>query len=215
MPMIFINYRTGDEEASATLIERELSNRFGSAKVFHAPKSVAPGDDIPTAIIEAVRDSKVLVAVIGPRWLKATDKYGQPALGSDRDWVRREIIEALDHGIRVVPVLVGDTPDLRKSDLPPELSRLPNCKYLRLNHRDAESGLTRLANELADLVPGLKDGRSTKAPATAGGVDRPSGVTGTTVQNVAKGNARVGIQAGDITGGVHFGNVFGNAQDMP
>jgi hypothetical protein len=166
-PTVFINFRTGDEAASAALIERELSRRFGSEKIFRAEKSVLAGDDIETTIMGAVRRSRALVAVIGQRWLTATDDHGRRAVDSARDWTRRELVEAHDHGVRVIPVLVGKIPCLTPSDLPPALDWLPGCKYLRLNYRDVDAGLGRLADELAGLVPGLNEGtRDKPAPAT-------------------------------------------------
>jgi len=164
-PVVFINFRTGDEEASATLIERELSSRFGSNTIFRAEKSVRAGDDIETVIIDAVRRSSAVVAVIGPRWLWAVDAQGRRALHSEHDWTRRELVEARAHGVRVIPVLIGSTPSLDPDDLPPALGWLANCKYLRLNYRDVDGGLARLADQLAKLVPGLA-GRM--------GADRPA-----------------------------------------
>jgi hypothetical protein len=73
-PSVFINYRTGDAEASAALIERELSRRFGSQKIFRAERSVLVDEDIETTIMGAVRRCRALVAVIGPRWLTVTDE---------------------------------------------------------------------------------------------------------------------------------------------
>lgn len=70
MPQIFVNYRTDDEEATATLVDRELSRVFGNENVFKASKSIGPGSRFPQELLTAVRRSSVLLAVIGPRWLK-------------------------------------------------------------------------------------------------------------------------------------------------
>ena len=154
-PAVFVNYRTGDEEASAALVERELSYRFGSAKIFRADKSIAPGDDIETTIVDAVRHSEALVAVIGPRWLAATGPDGRRAIDSADDWTRRELVEARRHGVRIIPLLVGKVRCLTLSDVPPALRWLPGCKYLRLNYRDLDACLDRLAEQLTELVPAL------------------------------------------------------------
>jgi TIR domain len=165
-PTVFINFRTSDAEDSAALIERELSRRFGSEKIFRAEKSVRAGDDIETTIMGAVRRSRALVAVIGPRWLTATDDRGRRAIDSADDWTRREIVEAHDHGVRIIPVLVGKIAGPTPADLPPAMDWLPGCKYLRLSYRDVDAGLDRLADELADLVPGLDETtRNEPAPA--------------------------------------------------
>ncbi|MBV9013347.1 MAG: toll/interleukin-1 receptor domain-containing protein [Pseudonocardiales bacterium] len=158
MPDIFINYRTGDEETSASLIEQELSRRFGSKKVFRASKSISPGENYPRELLAAVRSSKALLAIIGSRWLTAVDKQGRKRLDDEDDWTRREILEAFEHGVRVIPVLVGGAQRLRPSDLPPALAgRLDECHSVKLDYHNSADALRRLGDELAELIPSLVD----------------------------------------------------------
>ncbi|MEV7924304.1 MULTISPECIES: toll/interleukin-1 receptor domain-containing protein [unclassified Kitasatospora] len=155
MPDIFINYRTGDEEGTATLLERELSRRFGSDRVFRASKSIEAGQKFPQALITAVRRSSVLLPVIGLRWMEASSADGSRALDNPEDWTRREIIEAFESGALIVPVLVDRAPRLKRADLPLVLSGLADHQYRRLDLRNAEADLTRIGNDLAALVPQL------------------------------------------------------------
>lgn len=155
MPDIFINYRTNDEEASASLIDKELRDRFGPKQVFRASRSIKLGEDYVRKLLDAVRDSKVLLAVIGSRWLTAVDEQGRNRLHNEADWTRKEILEAFEHGVAVIPVLVGSAERLRPSDLPPELARLVNCQYHKLNHRSSDADLRNLGDRLAELVPSL------------------------------------------------------------
>nr|WP_234347941.1 toll/interleukin-1 receptor domain-containing protein [Streptomyces specialis] len=150
-----MNYRTGDEEGVATLIERELSRRFGDERVFRASKSIAPGHRFPRELLNAVRRSDVLLVVIGPRWTEARNQEGRRALDDPEDWTRREILEAFESGALVVPVLVGKATRLDRDALPPPLLELADYQYRRLDTRNAEADLTRLANDLADLLPQL------------------------------------------------------------
>jgi hypothetical protein len=155
MPDVFINYRTGDEEATATLFERELARRFGPDKVFKASNGIPPGSDFEAGILNAVRSSSVLLAVVGSRWLYVQDESGRRLLDKRSDWTRREIVEAFNHDVKVVPVLVGAAPRLVRAHLPAALQRLSSCQYLRFDHRDADAGIDRLGNDLARLVPRL------------------------------------------------------------
>lgn len=191
MVEFFVNYRTGDEENVAALLEHALSRRFESGVFFRASKSIPPGDDYERALVTAVRRSTALLAVIGPRWLEVRDKQGQPKLDDAADWTRREILEAFGNRVRVIPVLVGKARPLAASDLPAELSELAVCEYLRLRNRDMEADLDRLAVELTRLVPELKD----KKVLTPG--------TGGTVNN-AYDDAQIGVQ-GTVMGNVDFG----------
>ncbi|MEU7321669.1 toll/interleukin-1 receptor domain-containing protein [Streptomyces griseoviridis] len=156
MPVVFVNYRTDDEEGTATLVERELSQRFGDEKIFRASKSISPGSRFPREILTAVRHSSVLLAVIGPRWLGARSVNGGSALADPKDWIRREILEAFESGVAVIPILVGKAPRLSRSELPDSLAELADCQYRRLNHRNAESDLSRLADDLRRIVPELR-----------------------------------------------------------
>ncbi|MGW1275766.1 toll/interleukin-1 receptor domain-containing protein [Streptomyces tsukubensis] len=155
VPLVFVNYRTGDEEGTATLVERELSRRFGNENVFRASKSIGPGRRFPQELITAVRHSRVLLAVIGPRWLDALTVDGRPAAAGSDDWTRREILEAFESGTVVVPVLVGGAKRLRHEDLPQDIGELADCQYRRLDHRNVDADLSLLADDLMALVPDL------------------------------------------------------------
>ncbi|MEV4296010.1 toll/interleukin-1 receptor domain-containing protein [Microbispora rosea] len=159
MPEVFVNYRTGDGDKTAAVIDRELSHRFGEDKVFRASKSIKPGSPYPAELLDNVRSCSALVAVIGPDWA------GAPALRNENDWVRREILEALAYGVPVIPVLDGRrTERLRSSELPTELGRLADYQSIRLDLQDAESGLTRIAKALVELVPTLHDRTTAERP---------------------------------------------------
>ncbi|WP_327678740.1 TIR domain-containing protein [Kitasatospora sp. NBC_00458] len=157
MPDIFVNYRTIDEDTGATLIERELSRRFGSERVFRASKSIKAGRRFPQELLTAVRRSSVLVAVIGDRWADARGADGRRALDDPEDWTRREIVEAFESGALVVPVLIGRATRLNRRDLPPELVELADCQYRRLDTRNAEADLARLGDDLAEALPQLAE----------------------------------------------------------
>ncbi|MFI5616196.1 toll/interleukin-1 receptor domain-containing protein [Streptomyces sp. NPDC051567] len=201
MPLIFVNYRTNDEEATATLVDRELSRVFGNESVFRASKSIGPGSRFPQELLTAVRRSSVLLAVIGPRWLEAGSSGGQSPLEDEEDWTRREISEALETGAVVIPLLVGGAKRLRHEDLPAEIGDLADCQYRRLSHRNADADLMGLADDLVKLLPELA------AAARSNGYRSPSvppeeatdGATGARVRaNVIKHRQRGGI--GNLNG---------------
>ncbi|MFC7739822.1 toll/interleukin-1 receptor domain-containing protein [Nocardiopsis composta] len=169
MNSVFVNYRSSDEEASATLIERELSARFGADEIFRAGKSIRPGEDFERALLRAVHRCDLLLAVIGPRWLDAPGAAGGRALDDPDDWTRREIAEAFAYGITVVPVLVGDAGRLPAGSLPEDIAPLERCQYRRLNHRNAEADIELLAETVAELVPGLARRRRRRRRRRAGG----------------------------------------------
>ncbi|GGP96330.1 hypothetical protein BKA00_003975 [Actinomadura coerulea] len=150
MQIVFVNYRTGDGDEAAALLERGLSDRFGREKIFRATTSISPGRSYPEELLNAVRHSVVMLAVIGPGWAR------DPRLREEDDWVRREILEARASGATVIPVLKGRTTErLKAADLPSELKCLAEIQSLRLDPRDCEGDLRHIGDFLARLVPEL------------------------------------------------------------
>ncbi|MEV4311262.1 toll/interleukin-1 receptor domain-containing protein [Actinocrispum sp. NPDC049592] len=149
---VFINYRTGDGDWAATFVSRELAAKFGPANVFFASKSIRVGEDFVTRILDRLRQCEVFLAVIGSRWLTATDRQGNRRLDNSDDWVRREIAEAFKAGLRVIPVFLDGTPPLTEADLPAEIGMLARCQYLRLHHRNDDRDIERVLDELTELL---------------------------------------------------------------
>src|SRR5690349_15402434 len=106
--MIFINYRTDDELVAAVYLAEKLAATFGSDRVFLDRFTLDPGDVFESLILPRLRASKVLVAVIGPRWAGVRTE-GSRRLDDDRDWVRSELREALGCGVRIIPVILRET----------------------------------------------------------------------------------------------------------
>jgi hypothetical protein len=171
MPGVFVNYRTGDGEWAAALVKRELSARFGADQVFYASQSIRLGEDFSREILSGLRRCEVLLALIGPRWVAAVDREGVRRLDKADDWVRREITEAFQCGLRVIPVLMDGIAPLTETDLPDALKRLARCQYLRIHHRSDDLDLPRLVDELVELVPELV---TAKAAPPAARPDRPA-----------------------------------------
>lgn len=196
MAEVFINYRTGDGEDVAALLELFIADRFGEGHAFKASRSILPGAVYPKALLENVRNCLVLLAIIGPSW------PGFPQLYDEGDWVRREINEARESAARVIPVLNGrKTARLDPDHLPSDLAWLADLQSLRLDTK-SKTDLDNIGNALADLVPSLKAADRTllnEAP------------TVSSVANSATGVAGPVAQTGPVTGNLNFfGKTYGN-----
>jgi hypothetical protein len=106
MSAIFISYRREDMAGNAGRIYDRLVDRFGPERVYRDVDSGQPGEDFVETIRNTVKGSDVLLALIGPNWLKTTDKSGGWRLASEDDLVRVEIATAPERGIRIIPVLL-------------------------------------------------------------------------------------------------------------
>jgi hypothetical protein len=206
---VFINYRTGDGEKIAALLDQALSHRFGDAHVFRASKSIPPGAVYQEHLISGVRRSSVVLAVIGNNWSK------HPQLSDENDWVRKEILEAFACGIEVIPVLDGRKAErLNPADLPGELKRLADVQSVPLDLHDLQSSLARIGDELVAKVPELKtvDRAASQKPEADGVRNSVGEVRGNVVQaREFTGDAGTVIKGNQ--GSIHLGdgNLYHNS----
>jgi hypothetical protein len=154
-PLVFINYRTGDQELAALLLDNALSHEYGPDQVFLDSRSLVAGRAFDTRLLAAVRGCAVLLSVIGPAWLTRTDENGRRLLHRKGDWVRLEIAEALARAVPVIPVLVEDTPRLDPARLPANIRQLAKHQFVRLRHRSFQPDFTYLTHQLRELHPRL------------------------------------------------------------
>ena len=85
--------------------------------------TIEPGLDFAEEVTRAVAACQVLVAVIGPAWLTATDGRGRRRLDHPGETlVRLEIETALTRGVRVIPVLAQGAMMPGEDDLPENLA---------------------------------------------------------------------------------------------
>lgn len=213
MSEIFINYRTGDGEKTAALLRQGLSHRFGPGHAFHASQSIIPGESWPERLLTAVRRSSVLLAVIGPDWTNFRTRLDDP-----EDWVRKEIAEAFECEVPVVPVLDGrKTSRLSATDLPPALRRLADLQSIAFDSGDTDACVARIGDLMADLVPGLDD-----RPGPEAGTPAPGSVTNSigTVHGTAVQSRDFAGDVGTVVKGSHGpvhtgnGNIYSHSRHV-
>ncbi len=144
---IFISYRRGDAAFAAGRLFDRLTAHFGEGRVFMDVDSISPGDEFVEAIGAAVGTCSVLLAVIGDRWLAATDEAGKSRLQDPVDLVRLEIETALNQGVRVIPVLVG-APMPKADQLPESLRPLVYRQAAELSPGHFNADTSRLLSDL-------------------------------------------------------------------
>ena len=100
MAKIFISYRREDAPGSAGRLYDRLQQEFGRDNVFIDVNALQPGDDFVKTIGERLSVCEVMIAVIGRRWLTASDERHGRRLDDAGDHLRIELQTALDRGIR-------------------------------------------------------------------------------------------------------------------
>src|SRR5262245_41860526 len=130
---IFLNYRRGDDPGNTGRLYDRLEPEFGAGQLFMDVEGhIRGGDDFVEVLKAQVAQCDVLRAVIGPRWLEEKDEQGRRRLDNSEDWVRVEIVGALEIGKRVIPVLVGGANIPRAEDLPEPLKPLARRHAIRI-----------------------------------------------------------------------------------
>jgi TIR domain len=148
MPGIFISYRRDDTSGHAGRLFDRLAQRFGPASVFMDVTDIAPGEDFARVIEDSVGTADLLLAMIGPQWLSASDRAGTRRLDDPSDFVRREIAAGLHGDTTVIPVLVRGARMPREDELPEEIRPLARRQAVELSDNRWESDLAEFERAL-------------------------------------------------------------------
>src|SRR6266567_7776 len=152
---VFINYRGADSHSYGALLYTELTRQFGNEHVFLDAESIPPGADFITELLGRVRSARVVLAVIGPRWLAATNPGGGRRIDDPADWIRCELATAFAAGVRVIPVLTEQAELPTAAQLPADIVALSRCQFRRLRYREPTADLARLVTDLISVEPVL------------------------------------------------------------
>jgi TIR domain len=201
---IFVSYRRQDSDHLAGRLYDRLVDRFGEGQVFMDVDTIEPGLDFAEEVTRAVAACQVLVAVIGPAWLTATDGRGRRRLDDPDDFVRLEIETALVRGVRVIPVLAQGAPMPTREDLPGSLAGLARRNALFIRHESFRSDAGRLVTAIERVLAvtsGIVDQSSPAGKAEAPTVLRDdrtgSNASSETARKEAVNTAEVTEPSGD------------------
>jgi len=150
-PLVFISYRRTDSQHAALGIYAQLCARIGTGSVFMDRSGIPPGGIWPERLRDAICRATVVLALIGPDWLKSADEYGRRRLDNPDDWVRKELSAALDSSKPVIPILMGDLPQLPPIQaFPEELKALGSYQAYSLRDDHWESDIDSLVKSLVE-----------------------------------------------------------------
>jgi hypothetical protein len=151
MAGVFISYRRSDASGWAGRLWDHLVAAFGSDLVFRDIDTLPPGTEFDTYIGEAVTSCDVLIAIISPGWLSATEE-GKRRLDDPSDLLWKELVTALQLGKRVVPALVGGTRPPSIAELPDDLKPLARRQAYELSERRWAEDCRLLADFISPLL---------------------------------------------------------------
>jgi hypothetical protein len=147
---VFISYRRGETTGQARALHSQLSARYDAQNVFMDVDSIAPGEDFANKIQDAISSCAVLLAFIGRDWLVSAAGVGM--LDNPDDFVRLELVTALEHCVPVIPILVEHTPMPTESDLPESLRSLTRISALTLENTHWDYDVAKLVSTVEPLL---------------------------------------------------------------
>jgi len=159
---VFISYRREDTAGYARALNDTLAQQFGAERVFIDVDDIGAGQAFDQRIIQAMAQARVLLVLIGPRWLAPHDG-GPPRLHRPDDLVRQEVAAGLAGGLQVIPLLFDGAAMPTEAQLPGPLQPLARRQALVMDARRFAADTQQL---LAVLRPALGEADQAATPAT-------------------------------------------------
>jgi hypothetical protein len=168
MPIkIFISYRRDDAKYPARMIHNTLEGVLPRENIFMDVDSIPLGADFVKILEGWVDECEILLALIDPGWITATDsRTGRRRIDDPTDFVRIEVREALARGILVVPLLLDGTTLPEATDLPADLKELVRRQAELIDFRTFNADVERLITKLG-LRSETAQSKSPTSPASA------------------------------------------------
>lgn len=164
MGKIFISYRRADSRKDAGRIYDRLIEEFDEDNIFKDVNTIPTGEDFRTIIRSAILNSDVVLVIIGNKWSDITDENGNRRLDDVSDFVRIEIVLALQENKMVIPVLIDNTSMPNTDDLPSEMQQLAykNAAIVR-DDPDFSHDVSKLIDDLQRIFNTLEIKSDTKS----------------------------------------------------
>lgn len=153
MKKIFIEYRREDTQETCGRIYDRLVASFGQDAIFKDVDSIPPGIDFKQHIQDVIPQCAVQLVVIGPMWLEVRDASGQRRLDDPNDNVRLEIEAALQHGVKMLPILVKNATMPREEEMPEPLSQLARVNAVSVRYDpDFDTDMRKVISWISQLL---------------------------------------------------------------
>ncbi len=122
---IFVGYRRADTEDVAGRVYDRLEAEFGRSGVFKDVDSIPFGIQFRDHIAAVIGGCRVVLVLIGRRWLSASNADGTRRIDDPDDLVRVEVETALSlPNVTVMPVLINGATMPTEAELPASLHPL-------------------------------------------------------------------------------------------
>jgi hypothetical protein len=150
MRQVFISYRRADVGELANEIAASIRRLFGEESVFIDNGDIPGGSRWAEVLGRHLEGVAALLCIIGPDWIGKTARGRR--IDDPDDWVRREILSAIDRRIPILPIVADRAYLPAGSELPAELR--PVLEVQAIEATPSAPGFQTLIDWLArHLVP--------------------------------------------------------------
>jgi hypothetical protein len=151
-PRVFLNYRRIDSQDSADRIFERLVAWVPKNNVLMDvdKRSIVPGLPVKPQLERLVNSCDIMLVLIHNRWLaEFVERSAKHESGDILDYVRIEIKADRKELMPIVPVLLGDTPAPRSTDLPNEIQALMQRSAHKISRDSNDADLAVLIRQVA------------------------------------------------------------------
>ena len=149
---VFLSYRRGDTDLFSHRLRDELVKRYGADHVFTETDPMGTGPHVPQPFARSLGPKDVVITLIGPHWLTATDPEGRRLLDRHDDLVRWEIESAIRQGVLLIPALVQGAAMPSPDELPEPLRPLAHRQAIELDEPTWNQSVQHLTVRLNPLL---------------------------------------------------------------
>ncbi|MEZ5534866.1 MAG: TIR domain-containing protein [Thiolinea sp.] len=161
---VFLSYRRNDSADVSGRIYDRLSANFGEDNIFKDVDSIPLGVDFREYIDSMIKESAVVLVVIGNEWFGSSADTGKRRIDDPRDFVRMEVAVALQRGVNIIPLLVRKAQMPDEKDLPEELKSLAYRNGISIRpDPDFNNDIDRLVYGIRKIISSAVDSKSTDA----------------------------------------------------
>jgi|GEM_PF-6320901 len=148
MPRFFISYRRKDSQQIVGRIYEKLTDYFGDDAVFLDVDDIPTGSNFREHIRQMIVGSDAMLVIMGGLWLGSFAERDPGKL----DHVLIELEVALDQGVPMIPMLIGQTRMPDEKELPESIAQVSFRNAFSLDIRAGfDRDITRLINHLDSL----------------------------------------------------------------
>lgn len=148
---IFLSYRRSDTALFALALKTELESRLTACRVFLDLQSIRPSSMWEAVVQKNLLGAKVVVCLIGDRWLGEDGNSEKPRIFDNQDWVHKEVSYALKEVPGALyPVLCGGCDLPPKEKLPQNLVLLHQIQTSQLSVDGWELGVKQIVASLVE-----------------------------------------------------------------